>query len=116
MQDEGSVQGGAVYVAVGPGYDDAAHVSGIVKPVSGSDDLCPGEGDDVQGNGREGDDKVDVCDAKKSRNLNSLGRVRRSGLDLLSKILLFEQAQKGRQTKSEATGDLKHLKGNGGWK
>ena len=102
-------------VMSGPGYGNADEVLESVKPVSESDDLCPGEGNRVQGNEREVDDKVDVCDPKKSRNLDEFGRVRRSGLDLLGKIQLFEQAQKGRQTQSEAERGSRHLKGNRGW-
>ena len=99
----------------GPGYFYAEQMLESVELVSGSDDRCQGEGYQVQGDVKGVNGKFEVSDAKKSRNLNDFGRVRRSGLSLRSKIQLFEQAQKGGQTISDADSGSEHLKGNRGW-
>ena len=116
VESERMLQGGTESVVPdGPGCVYAAQMREGVELVSGSDDRCQGEGDHVQGDDKGVDGKVEVCGLKKSRNLDSFGRVRRSGLALRSKIQLFEQAQKGGQTKSEAEHGSRHMKGNRGW-
>ena len=92
---------------------DAASVSGCV---SGSILLCPGEEDASNGNTEEGEGLLeDICD-EKSQNLINGGRVRRSNNAILSRILIFEQAKRGGETKSEADVSPRRLKSKGGWK
>ena len=57
----------------------------------------------------------DICD-EKSQNLINGGRVRRSSSAILSRILIFEQAKRGGETKSEADVGPGRLKSKGGWK
>ena len=118
VESERMLQGGTESVVVvvdGPGYVYAAQMLESVELVSGSDDRCQGEDFKVQGDVKGVHGKFEVSDAKKSRNLDDFGRVRRSGLSLRSRIQLFEQAQKGGQTISEAESGSEHLKGNRGW-
>ena len=84
----------AEYAAKYP--DDAEYavkgVPGRNESVSGPVDLCLGGGsDDEEGGATDGGGKSD----KKSRNLDSVGRVRRSEAKLQSKIQIFETISHG---------------------
>ena len=86
VQRDGGMQRCPEYVLRCPEYA-MKDVSGSAESVSGFDDLCPGEGGNGdKGGAADGEGKIEGGDDNKSRNLDSVGRGRRSELKLQSKI------------------------------